>query len=221
MSSSKIIPRERLTAFEKWELPHMKSSKKRPPEKVEEGPRPPTAEEIARIQREAYAEGFEQGRKEGREAGQTEVHATLQRLERIIHALAAPLDDVDQTVEEELVALALSIARQIIRRELKHDPGQVVAVVREALAALPAAARRIDIYLHPDDVVLVREAMPAGQEEETRWRLHEEPTLTRGGCRVATEHSRIDASVEQRIHHIATRLLGGERKDDRVGGAEA
>lgn len=214
MSTSKLIEKPAQTAYERWELPNVQKPGKA--KSKEEAAAPLTAEQIEVIQQEAYAEGFEQGRKEGREAGQKDIEATLQRLEQIIHAFSEPLEDLDEQVSDELGELALAIARQIIRREIKNDPGQVVAVVREALAALPSATRQVEIQLHPDDAALVREALLGENTETQRWRIVDDPRLSRGGCRIQSEHSRIDATVEQQLNAIAARILGGERKDDLV-----
>lgn len=216
MSSSKVISSENLTAYERWELPDVQGPGTRRSRVDEVDPsavKPLTAEQLEQIRRDAQREGFETGRKEGLAAGQKEVRATVQRLTQIITAFTAPLEEVDATVEQELVTLAIAIARQIIRRELKTDPGQVVGVVREALAALPAATRRVTIHLHPDDAALVREALAAGMED-TGWRIAEDALLTRGGCRIHAEHSHIDATVEKRIAAIVAQLLGGERHSD-------
>jgi len=221
MSSSKVISADSLTAYERWELPDVQSPAARRP-RVEDvdaaAVQPLTAEQLEQIRQEAQREGFEAGRKEGLAAGQKDVRSTVQRLKQIIDAFAVPLQDVDATVEQELLTLALAIARQIIRRELKTEPGQVVGVVREALAALPAAARRVTIHLHPDDAALVREALTAGAGEEASWRIAEDALLTRGGCRIQAEHSQIDATVEKRLAAIVAQLLGGERRSDAVAG---
>ncbi len=218
MSSSKVISGDELTstAYQRWELPSMQSphgARARVEEVAEATLQPLTAEQIEQIQQEAHREGFELGRKEGREAGQQEIRKAVANLGRVIDAFTNPLSEVDARVEQELVALSIAIARQIIRRELRSDPGQVVAVVREALAALPSASRRVQISLHPDDAVLVREALLSGSEE-ANWRIVDDPLLTRGGCRIAAEHSQIDATVEQRLAAIVSQLLGGERDSD-------
>lgn len=216
MSSSKVISSDSPTAYERWELPAVQGPGVRRA-RVEEvdasAVKPLTAEQLEQIRREAQREGFEAGRKEGLAAAQKDVRTTVQRLTQIINTFSNPLEDVDNTVEQELVTLAIAIARQIIRRELKTDPGQVIAVVREALAVLPAASRRVTIHLHPEDAVLVREALPSGGEE-MNWRIVEDARLSRGGCRIQAEHSQIDATVEKRIAAIVTQLLGGERAGD-------
>lgn len=173
----------------------------------------PTASRLEQIERQAYHDGFERGHREGIEAGETAANELLGHLSRIISTLSSPLAGLDGRVEQELVALALAIARQIVRRELKVDPGQVVAVIREAVATLPVASARIRLYLHPEDAVLVRQVLRSA-DGETNWQVFEDPGLARGGCRMETDLSRIDASVEARIAAIAAAIFGGERDDD-------
>ena len=61
--------------------------------------------------------------------------------------------------------LAVTIARQLVRRELRIDPAQVIAIIRETVALLPAAARDVRVHLHPEDAAVVREklATPDGR----------------------------------------------------------
>ena len=88
-----------------------------------------------------------------------------------------------------------------------------MAVVREGLAALPISARKPRIYLHPEDAQLVRSALSL-REAEHDWRIEEDLLMLRGDCRIETESSRIDASIDARLSAIAANLLGGERGTD-------
>jgi flagellar assembly protein FliH len=212
MSLSKLIDGKQ-TAFERWEMPVMAEGRGRVRED-EAAVKPLTAEQLEAIRSEAYNEGFEQGRREGREAGQQEIDAAVQRLEQVMSALAEPLRAVDAQVEEELITLAMAVARQIIRREIQQDPEQVIAVVREAMAELPTAARNVRIHLHPEDAALVREAFTTEEAETAPWKIVEDMVLTRGGCRIESDTSRIDASVEKRLNSIMVELMGGSRADD-------
>ncbi|MFA7388767.1 MAG: FliH/SctL family protein, partial [Thiohalobacteraceae bacterium] len=114
---------------------------------------------------------------------------------------------------QELVHLALAVAQQLVRRELKADPGQVLAAVRETMAALPLAARNVRLHLHPEDAALVREALSL-QDNERGWKIAEDPVLTRGGCKISSDTSQIDASVERRLQQAIANVLGGERDSD-------
>jgi flagellar assembly protein FliH len=182
---------------------------------------PPTANEMHALHKDAYDEGFSMGRKEGRSQGYSEGHAKVeaestqlfQNLEALFNSLAEPVAQLDDEIETSIAELTLAIARQLVRREIKTEPGEIVAVVREAVKALPISSRTPTIYLHPEDIQLVRNALSLGEDEKS-YRLEEDLLLTRGDCRVETESSYIDASIEARLSAIAVNMIGDERKHD-------
>jgi flagellar assembly protein FliH len=184
------------TAFQRWELPNLL-----------------TADQLERIQQQAYDEGFANGRADGLKAAQTEVEARLQAIGRILDTLAEPLSELDEDLERELLAVALAAARVIVRREVRSDPALVIAAVREALAVLPAAARNVRVHLNPEDAAVVREVLKVGEDDHA-WRVVEDPIQARGGCRIVTDTSQIDASIDARLTGIMTAVIGGERAHD-------
>ena len=202
---------------EPFALPAMEQGRANAP-----GPLAPlTARQLETLQREAYQEAFDRGRQEGDKRGyaeglqraDNELKPLLANLQGLLRTLAKPLESLDEEVEQNLLALAFACARQIVRRELRSDPGEVVAAVREALAALPMASRSVQIHLNRADLGGVREAL-GGDSAEAPWGLLEDPSLSAGGCRVHSEYSRIDASVEGRLNAIFAQVLGGERSHD-------
>jgi len=178
----------------------------------------PTVSGLVDLQEEAHKEAFQQGLQEGREAGRAEVRAQVERLSGMFHDLAKPFALLDQDVERELLTLAMSLARQIVRRELKTDPSQIIAIIREAIAALPVAAREVRVHLHPEDAAIVREHL-APTESERAWTIVEDPVMARGGCQITSATSRIDARLETRLGAILSELLGDERHVDPRGAA--
>ena len=167
---------------------------------------------LADLQAEAHKEAFAQGLAEGREAGRAEVRAQVERLAGMFFDLAKPFEALDSEVERELLTLAMALAQQIVRRELKTDPTQIIGIIREAIAALPVAAREVRVHLHPEDAAVVREHL-APTESERAWAMVEDPVMARGGCQVTTTTSRIDARLETRVGAILSELLGTERHD--------
>lgn len=224
---SKVIARRHSSAFERWKLPLVSGSTGddcTPTHSVATAQK--SHDEVHdQIAGQAYAEGraagyeqgYAQGREQGSAASDAEQQVLVARLEGIMKSLSEPLADLDEAVEEALVTLAIAIARQLIRRELRTNPGEVVAVVREAMAALPLASRNVHLYLHPDDATLVRKAM-ALESDTSLWTIVEDPVLTRGGCRVESDPSRIDASVESRLASVIAQVFGGERDGDQPAG---
>jgi len=166
---------------------------------------------LADLQAEAYKEAFAHGLAEGRDAGQKEARAQVERLAGMFFDLAKPFEVLDEEVERELLTLAMALARQIVRRELKTDPTQIIGIIREAIAALPVAAREVRVHLHPEDAAVVRQHL-APTESERAWAIVEDPVMARGGCQVTTTTSRIDARLESRLGAILSELLGTERE---------
>lgn len=176
-----------------------------------------TANRLEEIQQQAYEEGFELGRREGLEKGAALIKEKAGRVEGILNLLARPLHQLDDEVVKEATDLALTIARHVIRRELRTDPRQVIAVVQRAAAILPIASRTIRLFLNPADAATIRENLSSLEGEQSAWQIVEDPALGCGGCRIETENSRVDASIERQIAAIAVELLGGDREED--GGA--
>src|SRR6202166_1242552 len=113
---------------------------------------PPAARKMATVgglvdlQAEAHMEAFDQRLAEGREAGRAEVRAQVERLSGMFYDLARPFEVMDNEVERELLTLAMALARQIVRRELKTDPTQIIGIIREAIPALPVATRGVRVH---------------------------------------------------------------------------
>ncbi len=175
--------------------------------------RPPTVSGLVDLQAEAYKEAFAQGLAEGREAGRGDVRAAVERLSGMFHDLARPFEQLDADVERELLTLAMALARQIVRRELKTDPTQIIGIIRDAIAALPVAAREVRVHLHPEDAVVMRENL-APTSSERAWVIVEDPVMARGGCQITTANSRIDARLETRLNTIVSELMGTDRYTD-------
>jgi len=170
----------------------------------------PTASRLEELQKAAFDEAWQQGYEEGLQAGQAELAARAERLDELLVAQNAPFDALDEQIEKQLVELSMTVARQLFRRELKSDPGHVVGVVRDALHLLPVASRGVQVHLHPEDAALVRESLSA-TDGERAWRLLEDPLIARGGCRVTSEYSQIDAQNETRLNALIAAIAGDDR----------
>ncbi len=172
-----------------------------------------TRKQQVQVEQSAYDQGFSQGYNDGLEQGRKEIEEHVSYLQSLMTTLAMPLLDLDKQVVDELVDLSMAVVRQMVRRELKISPGEVVAVVKEALSLLPVTAGDIQLELHPEDAELVRNAL-LGNDSDPPWKIVEDPLLSRGGCRVSTTTSRIDATVENRINAAIAAVMGGEREVD-------
>jgi flagellar assembly protein FliH len=69
----------------------------------------------------------------------------------------------------------------------------------------------VRLHLHPDDAALVRETLSPAEGEHA-WVIVEDPLLTRGGCTVSTDNSKIDATAESRLQALIISVAGDERR---------
>ena len=170
-----------------------------------------TAGRLQELQKEAYDEAHKKGHAEGVAAGQQAIEQRVARYDELLRALSKPFDRLDESVEKQLVELAIAIVKQLFRREIKINPTHVIGVVREAIQMLPISSRSVQVHLHPDDAALVRESLSPA-EGEPAWVIVEDPLVTHGGCRVTTENSQIDATTEARLQAVINATLGDERR---------
>lgn len=211
--------RGRTSVAELWSLPHVDGpivGLRR------DGPSRGRDAEATRANEGARQAEMDRGYQAGLSAGRAELQksndalaAQVARLDGILNQLSRPLAILEAEVEQQLVLLALAVGKQLARRELKADPGQIAALIREAVGRLPAAARDVRVHLHPEDAAAIAERL-ASAGRERAWTVVEDPTLTRGGCLVRSENSQIDARVESRVNAMVSSMLGEERASARL-----
>jgi flagellar assembly protein FliH len=168
-------------------------------------------------ERRAWQEAEAAGKAAGLEAARVEIDALKRRLEGTalqlessLRALSRPLAQLDDTVHGQIALLATSLARALLRRELRTEPTQIIGIVRDTVALLPASARGVRVLLHPEDATLVRERLSVAGPEQA-WTIVDDPVLSRGDCRVLTDYAQIDARIETRLNEALSQLLGDER----------
>ncbi len=114
-------------------------------------------------------------------------------------AVAAYKPALRAEAERELVALALAIARRILRREVTIESSIVLAVVKACLEDL----RNAEIYrlrLHPQDVQPVASLFQ--QQHRGQIELIPDTGVTRGGAVFETSQGQLDARLETQLAEI-------------------
>lgn len=170
-----------------------------------------TAGRLEAIQKEAYQEAWDKGHADGLKASESAISERVERLDSLLRSLASPFDNIDDQIEKQLVELAMTALRQLFRREISEQPTHVIGVVREAIQLLPIASRNVQVHLHPDDAAIIRECLSPA-DGEPAWGIIEDPLMSKGGCIVTTDNSRIDASAEARLNALIQRIAGDRRQ---------
>lgn len=224
------IPAERSSAFKTWAAPEVKEGQIVQVEKLKQrGPRGEliniskeaviyssiTAAQLEEISSQAYEDTYQQayqdglkqgqadGYQAGLEAGQRTIATQVEGLHTAIAQLQSHLGEQDDEVEQALVNLVTCIARSVVRRELHIDATQIRQVVDEALAALPMGSANINIHLSEQDYQLLKNH----PDTPPQWQLHIDRTLSVGGCRINSQHSVVDFTLEDQFQQTINALV--------------
>lgn len=209
--SSNVIPKEHLTAYQRWELASFGEERSTPQSAAAAAQQAAqqAAEQIARQREEArqqgHAEGFNEGYATGLEAGRAEAARESMRIRQAAEAFEAELTRVNDTVAEDMLNLALDLAKAMLKASLKVRSELVLPIVGEAIRYLPSVQQPALLVLHPQDAAIVRHHMK-DELDKSGWRITEDPQIERGGCRVETASNQIDATLPVRWQRIVDAL---------------
>ena len=182
----------------------------------------PSVEELEAMREAARQEGFAQGLEEGRaqgrgeghaqgyaegaEAGQREAAAELEQLRQVAASFGDAIAQADETIARDVLELALRLARGMVRTGFDVRPELILSVVRDAIDQLPVLQQPAVLTLNPLDAELVRHGM-AEELSKGGWRIVENGSIARGGCKVETATNQIDAQAAARWNRL-THALG-------------
>lgn len=146
---------------------------------------------------EAYASGYE--------AGMAAANAEVERLRWLAESAGSVFSEFEQSLAPQLVALAVALAREVLHREIQIDRTSLIGIVREAFDQLTGAESQKRLFVHPADAELLRAHM--GDELKIgAWTVIEDLRIEPGSCRILTQQSEIDASMEGRWRRVIARL---------------
>lgn len=192
--SERLIPKEDLSAYQRWEAISFDD----PTPGASQNVVLPTADEVEAFQQRAHDEGYAAGLLEAREE--------VRRMAKVVNAFQGAVQGIEAEVAQDLLGLALDLARQIIRQSIAVRPELVLPVVHEALAELAGSYQNNLLLLSPADAELV--SRHASEElSKNGWRVIVDERIESGGCRIESDTGEVDATLAQRWQ-IAMASLG-------------
>jgi len=199
INSSDLIPKERLSAYQRWELACLEAEL--PPAAT-----PQSAADAAAAREATERElAREQGYAKGYETGMAQAAAMRARFEHLLQSLTEHAGTHQQKLLDEVLNFALILAQRLVGEAVRVRRDLVLPVVAEALKQLPQAAQRVQLAVHPDDVELVR-AFLDDEHASPMPQIVADASISAGGCRVDTGESAVDATLESRWCRILLTL---------------
>jgi flagellar assembly protein FliH len=184
------------SAFERWEGMEAVPAADREAEEQQR---------IRTLHEEARKLGYEEGQEQARAAMQQET----KRMRQLTESFGAALDSLDFRLADQVLNLALDVAKQVIAGELAARPEHILEVVNLALRQMAETTREARLLLNPEDAQLVRNILN-DLLDKSRLRIVEDARIVRGGCLIETLQGDLDATLQTRWRQVIS-VLGSNR----------
>lgn len=216
LSSEKKIKIDDVKLFEeriKKQIQDIKDEEKRPTHL--------TVKQIEDIQKLAYDEAYQQAYEEAYNKGVKDsadyiesqlieerriLNKNALQLQQCFDMLSNPVKEMDIEVEQQLTDMVFSFCKHILSHKINNDSAHILRLIKESIARLPMAKRRISINLNPTDIKLLNDSEVDFTDDD--WKIVSDESISAGGCLIQTDASSVDVNIDDRLRTITRQLYG-------------
>ncbi|RJX34168.1 MAG: flagellar assembly protein FliH [Oxalobacter sp.] len=205
---SNTLPKEKQTAYQRWEMASFGDD--RPNRSQHQGGNVTNSSEQLvslrqKAREEGHAAGLAEGRQKGLQEGRARAAEEVAKFTRVATKFQQDISQANELIANDMLDVSLDLAKAMLHTALKIRPELILPIVNEAVHYLPSVQAPASLFLHPEDIKIVKQFM--GDElSKTGWRVLEDPQIQRGGCRVETASNQIDATASTRWQRITAAL---------------
>jgi len=192
---------ERINYKNGAEITHTNISKENRYDEIKKGSFDETPREI---EEKAYAKGFARGEKAGIESGNEKIELVVNSINKGLSELIKIRQEIYLETEQEIVKLAMKIARKIVCNEIRVNKDTVVNVVKEALKKVEGN-EKVKVKLSSKDLQFIKSEKPAIIDKITNIEnvgFEMDESIPDGGCIIETESGDIDARIEKQFQAV-------------------
>lgn len=158
------------------------------------------AAEVEQRVRNAHQQGYGEGQAAARESYAAQLEAMQVKLARTIEEITGLRQRCRHEAEQDVVGLALAVARRILHRELTVSPDALLGLVKAALEKLDA--REVHrVRVSPGDAPMVL-AFFEKMGLPNRVEVSADPALVAGCVILESDRGFLDASVHTQLSEI-------------------
>ena len=164
---------------------------------------------------------YDQGIAEGERRAGARVEAARQQEQMLFADAVRRFDDtrtsLHQTVEDDVTALAFSLATRILRDMMIERQDAVITLLKSALATVRESGV-VTVRTHPSDVPVLEAArveLCCGRPTAFVMHVEGDSSLTRGSCVVQSTNRLVDASLDTQLLRLGGVLQQRGRHESR------
>ncbi|MEA3402461.1 MAG: FliH/SctL family protein [Armatimonadota bacterium] len=137
----------------------------------------------------------------------------VDRVRRLVQAMLRGFAQQRREILAELqpyvVRIAVEVARRIVRRELRADPGLIARTAQAALEQM-AGASDVRVRVHPLDAQVLETTMHevvSSRDDAAGVTIVPDGSVERGGCVVESDRGIVDARLRTQFEEMQARLF--------------
>jgi|GEM_PF-6158706 flagellar assembly protein FliH len=157
-----------------------------------------------------YNEGLARGRKEAFDQEIVAFNKKTAELSKLICSMQECMQTLEEQLSDTVKDLALTIVKAVIKAEIATNPEIIQNTVKEALKSLPKNSKDINLKINPKDADFLNSI----EDEEFKETINNvqltlDETIARGGVKINSENSFVDAELDTRLDAVLARLTDG------------
>ena len=114
-------------------------------------------------------------------------------------------DSVIKAAEQQIVQLAIDVARKVLMQEIQAGRYEIDPIVQAALAQV-TSWQEVVVHLNPEDFARCRQAQENSQDDSSGARFVADPAVRRSECVLETAQGVVRSATEEHLREIASAL---------------
>jgi len=119
--------------------------------------------------------------------------------------VAALRDSAIKAAEQQIVQLAIDVARKVLMQEIQAGHYEIDPIVQAALAQV-TSWQEVVVHLNPEDFARCRQAEECSRDDSSGVRFVADPAVKRSECVLETAQGVVRSAVEEHLREIASTL---------------
>lgn len=160
--------------------------------------------------KKGHEEGYQKGYEEGLKSGFDETKDVRDQAQNVLDEAHRASREYIKNQKDEIVNLAISIAEKIIGYEADTKDEAIENIVKKSIESV-IYKKSIKIWVNPLDYATLdcrmNEILEQTNDEAIVTLLKDE-AIKRGGCKIETEVSSVDATIDTQLTKIKEALMG-------------
>lgn len=164
----------------------------------------PELPDVEAIEREAYAEGYAKGEKDGYQAGLKVAEGKTERLASIVNDVEGMWLKIVKLYERQIIELVGKVAEKVVYGRVAVDNEIITRAILDAFEQISDPVKAT-ITVHPDDyeyIEVVKEDFFEKIHGLKQITIVSDPLIAVGGCRIETSSGEVATNIEERLEAV-------------------